>query len=372
MRSGLALLLLASFPALSQPPAEALSLRVVTLNTWHGFRPAKLGIRWIEEPSERRERFECQIGQLQALEPDLILLQEVNPIPQRSRYYAEQLGYEEVHRVASCGLRLGPIGIPRGIAEGLTILAKPGLALRKVQSPRLSGPGGCWCPNLGFQLAETRYALFGEITVAGQRLLVGNTHLHAQAQVGRDFGPEIDRLLESGVITRDQEQAIRQRRSRAEARRLMETGRLLTAVERLASKSRDSAGPFAGVILGGDFNAQPTSPVVDHLLAAGFKSLTAGADRPTLDRRRNENRDDASSARNSMPDFDVPELEKLYDLWNSEPSQADYLFLRLSEHTGSSRAELAFQQPCSDDRLPSDHFGLVVDLALPAEGPPAY
>ena len=66
--------------------------------------------------------------------------------------------------MTSCGIHLPPIKIPTNVNDGLAILARPGLDLRRVHTKRLSGDAVCTA-TFGFQTKESRYALLGEINV---------------------------------------------------------------------------------------------------------------------------------------------------------------------------------------------------------------
>ncbi len=115
------------------------TLKVLTLNVWHGLRSGESKTRFPGEDAE--------------------------------------LGYDEIHKVASCGIHLGKIlKIPRNVNEGIAILARAKLKLRRVGKKRLSGNASC-SATWGFQTKESRYALFGEITVEGRRVLLATTHL---------------------------------------------------------------------------------------------------------------------------------------------------------------------------------------------------
>ncbi len=345
------------------------TLRVATLNAWHGLRSDELSVRETETAEQREARFQCQIQELRALAPDIVFLQEVNPIPRQSARYAEALGYDEIHRISACGLRLGPLKFPRSLSEGLTILAKPELGLRELGTTKLSGPGGCWCRRFSLQLGESRYALFGEISLNGRRVLLANTHLHARAYVGEDFESSIRSLAEAGSISGKQRDQIFKAHSKARERNALEAARLLEATDRIERRwAASGASPFEAVLLGGDFNATPDSDVVRSIRSGGFDNLTKASPGAyaTLDWQGNDNRHAAKSARYSLPDFGVSDLQELYRKWQDEPHQVDYLFLRSDGIRSADNARIAFDSRCDDGRFPSDHYGLAVDIELPA------
>ena len=107
----------------------------------------------------------------------------------------QALGYDEIHKVTSCGLHLGGIyKIPKNVNDGIAILAKPELGLRRVGKKRLSGNAKC-SATWGIQTKESRYALFGEITVAGQKVLVTTTHLASPAFTPADFDDQLEKMV---------------------------------------------------------------------------------------------------------------------------------------------------------------------------------
>ncbi|MGB5880208.1 MAG: endonuclease/exonuclease/phosphatase family protein, partial [Thermoanaerobaculia bacterium] len=156
------------------------TLRVLTYNVWHGLRSGESNKRFPgEDPADMEGRVAAQIREIERLAPDLIFFQEVNPNQPEARKYAQALGYDEIHKVSSCGLHIGGLyKIPRNMNEGIAILARPELGLKKIGKIRLSGNAKCTA-TYGFQTKESRYALFGEITVGGRNLLVATTHLSA-------------------------------------------------------------------------------------------------------------------------------------------------------------------------------------------------
>ncbi|WP_447972055.1 hypothetical protein [Nitrospira sp. Kam-Ns4a] len=124
--------------------------------------------------------------QIAKAQPALILLQEVNPLPDRAEDYvkalaAAGLSYTQVHQVDACGIRLGkPLAIIPPLNNGLAILARTELRLQKVEGLKLSGVGACR-DRAGFQLTELRYALIASVTSprSGKRYVVADVHLHS-------------------------------------------------------------------------------------------------------------------------------------------------------------------------------------------------
>ena len=177
------------------------TLKVLTYNVWHGLRSGESNKRFPgEEPEDKESRFAAQIRRDPAARIRTCILLPGSQ-PQSARRHAstlQALGYDEIHKVTSCGLHLGGIyKIPRNMNEGIAILARPELGLKRVGKKRLSGNATCTA-TYGFQTKESRYALFGEITVGGRSLLVATTHLSAPPFVLSDFEENLEGLVEEG------------------------------------------------------------------------------------------------------------------------------------------------------------------------------
>ena len=148
-----------------QPVSPPTTFKVLTYNTLHGLEVGKLWVRQVETGEQHKARFTLRIKQLAEAQPDMILLQEVNPLPAMVEDYIQALkqqglDYAEVHQVDACGLRLAPgLAILPGLNNGLAILAKAPLTIRKVDGLKLSGPlGGCG-DYAGVQFGELRSCL---------------------------------------------------------------------------------------------------------------------------------------------------------------------------------------------------------------------
>jgi hypothetical protein len=80
------LLPLQTEPVFAPLPAEALpeSFAVMTWNVWHGLDTGEFWVTLAESPEENQARLQHQVAQLAAERPDVIFLQEVNPLPERA------------------------------------------------------------------------------------------------------------------------------------------------------------------------------------------------------------------------------------------------------------------------------------------------
>ncbi len=351
-------LLLAPVPMNAQD-ASGPTLRAITFNVWHGLRSGESNKRFPGEDEERKERrLAWQIEELKRLDPDVLFFQEVNPNQPLARWYAEQLGYDEIHKVTSCGLHLGGIyKIPKNMNEGLAILAKPKLGLRRVGKKRLSGNATC-SATWGFQTKESRYALFGEITVNGKKVLVTTAHLFSAPFVLPSFDEDLEKLVEQGVLEPGQRDEILAARAQKVARAKGEAKLLVQEIE----KRRARLGPNTPAILGGDFNAEPDAPGIAAIKAAGFLEAGTGPDFHTWDPVTNEvNYGIGSKRHDPLPTFDKPEVQELLSYRHTTPRQIDHIFV--SPDFEVVAAAMVLDQD-KDGIYPSDHFGILAVLQL--------
>jgi len=358
-------LLGAASAASAVEPEGSATLRVMTFNVWHGLRSGESRKRFPGEDAERAERrFAWQIEEIRRLAPDVLLLQEVNPIQRRARRYAAELGFDEIHKVASCGLHLGKLyKIPRNVNEGLAILARPELGLRRVGSKRLSGNARC-TDSWGFQTRESRYALVGEIELQGRPLLLFTTHLSAPPYLPPGFDEGTAGLVEEGKLLPREREEILDVVDRKRARNTAEAERLLALVEKTRRRrSADAAAP--PVVLGGDLNTEPGSAAIRAIEAAGFSNAAVGPEFLTWDPAANrENQEIGRRRAPPLPTFDLPEIGRLLAPGDRTARQIDFVFVSPEiEVVGSRRA----MDRNHEGLYPSDHFAVLVTLRLPDE-----
>ena len=331
----------------------------MTFNVWHGLRSGESNKRFPGEEEERKERrLAFQVEEIKRLDPDVVFFQEVNFNQPLSRWYAEQLGYDEIHKVTSCGLHVGAIyKIPKNMNEGIAVLAKPELGLRRVGKKRLSGNAKCTA-TWGFQTKESRYALFGEVTVDGRKVLLTTTHLFSAPFVLPSFENDLEQLVEQGVLEPEQRDEILAARDTKEARATGEAKLLLQEIQ----KRRARLGTDVAVILGGDFNAEPGAPGIAAIEAAGFLQAGTGPDFHTWDPVTNEvNYGIGTRRHDPLPTFDKPEVQELLAHRSTIPRQIDHIFVSPDFEVIS--AEMVLDQEEGGMYL-SDHFGILAALQL--------
>ena len=264
-----------AMPGLMSPAPQPVSLsttfKVLTYNTLHGLEVGTRWVRQVETAEQQKARFTLRIKQLAEAQPDVILLQEVNPLPAMAENYVqalEQQGlhYTEVHQVDACGLRLAPgLAILPGLNNGLTILAKAPLTIRKLDGLKLSGPiGGCG-DYAGVQFGELRYALLAEVTAptTGMTYLVATMHLHSGIERDARVLHQLMEAHSQGHLQHYDQLMTELKMD--EHRRQMELHTLMDAL-----RQHQMHQHYAGVIFGGDLNFEVESPEYRQLGQSEF------------------------------------------------------------------------------------------------------
>jgi endonuclease/exonuclease/phosphatase family metal-dependent hydrolase len=369
------LLPLQTEPVFAPSPAEELpeSFTVVTWNVWHGLDTGEFWVTPAESPEENQARLQHQVAQLAAERPDVIFLQEVNPLPERALAYVEGLkakglAYRQVHQVDACGIRRrGGPGLIPGLNNGLVILAKEELQLQKLDGLKLSGDLGQCESGSGYQLEELRYGLLAEITVQGttMKYLVVSVHLHSGFEAGTPFLSQVGALYEQGRFAR-----YPWLQWNIEQSRLRRIGELDVLMRDLYRRSREKQ--YAGIVIGGDFNFESDfleyEEAVMLRLHDTYSSATRTGDFSTADPLRNARIDPRASlatpkelereiAGESVEAQEV--IRAAYRTEMARPRRIDYLFVNGFFPDHCLRQELFGTGTNAAGFPASDHFGIL-------------
>src|SRR4030095_13400369 len=143
------------------------------------------------------------------------------------------------------------LAVVPGLNNGLAVLAKTPLKVRKVEGLKLSGGFGRCDDYMGFQTGELRYALIaeGENPNTRRKLLTVSLHLHSGIERNAFFIRKIDEAVQAGKARREDFEAIVAVMEQDQERRLDEIRLLVREIQRLYDK-----GSYLGVLVGGDFN----------------------------------------------------------------------------------------------------------------------
>ena len=357
------------------PPPESLpsTFKVLSYNAWHGLKTGAASVKPQESPQDNEARLQFQVEQIASASPDVVFLQEVNPLPRRAKAYVELLknaglDYSQVHQVDACGIRSSEQrALVRGLNNGLVILAKKELRLRKLVGLKLSGDIGRCGSTSGYQLEELRYALIGEITLPGTSTtyLVTSVHLHSGFEAGTGFAGQLQELHGQGQL--EQYHWIRWEIEKARLRRI---GELDTMARELYKLKREEG--YAGIVIGGDFNFEPDFPEYEEagLLRLTDTSIAAfdQGERNTADPTRNgriagANEAEIPTVLTQQFSGESPDTQErvvaAYRAETQRPRRIDYVFAEsfMSEHC--LRQKL-FGLETDAKRMPaSDHYGVL-------------
>lgn len=351
--------------------------KVLTFNTLHGLEPSGLTVKASESKDARQARLDLQFQQLSAVQPEVMLLQEVNPLPEMAQAYVVAmknfgLHYTEVHQVDACGVRLAPgLAVVPGLNNGLAVLAKAPLRVRKLKGLKLSGGFGGCDDYIGMQTGELRYALIAEVENpdTGKRMLAVSLHLHSGIERNAFFIRKITEAIDQGRARREDFESIVSAIERDQERRLNEIRLLVKEIKKLQDE-----GLYLGAVVGGDFNFEPDDPEYRELEQAGLTDTYTIAHPDTevysLDPEHNMIagqgvREVPSALREAMKRLPESQQEKIlegYQKGISEARRVDFLFLMTKPSDplkGCLRQELFGRPETVSPRAGSDHYGVL-------------
>jgi endonuclease/exonuclease/phosphatase family metal-dependent hydrolase len=352
---------------------------VLTYNTLHGLEVGRYTVRPGESVEEHAARLALQVKQMAVAAPDVMLLQEVNPLPDAAMVYVDGLkksglDYDEVHQVDACGVRLvGNVAILPGLNNGLVVLAKAPLRIRKLSGLKLSGGMGGCRDSTGVQFGELRYALIAEIEnpVIKKKVLAVSLHLHSGIERDEYFTERIIAGQLQGRIPKEGEaQQILAALAEDRDRRIEE---LRILVQKL--RTLQTEGHYVGVVIGGDFNFEPDSPEYRALYDAGLR------DTYMLARRTGElhSYDPASNPIAQNEEVTLPpalssivqampeaERQKILDGYRRDLSMARRIDFIFAMRSGPADPNACLRQELFGTPSPvtldvgSDHYGVLV------------
>jgi endonuclease/exonuclease/phosphatase family metal-dependent hydrolase len=346
-------------------------MRILSFNLWHGLSPASpLAFEALEPEARRSLREKLQIEVLKGLNADFCFLQEVNPVQARAHVLRHELQAEVQYQPDLVGLKVFGLGLPFNLNSGLAITGALRNGLKSVDAVSLSRPGFNWVRAwASWQLQEERFALFAESLVPGWgKVLLVNTHLHHGLESVPKFIEEIDKLADEHELNSQFLLEVKTRVLKANARRVSEMSQLLRTLQQHEKR-------YAGVIVCGDFNAEPENEIFQPLRELGFRDAwdeVHGSRDPgyTFDPNHNE--------ANHLLQANFPLTLILEDLTFStkikeqllqlarrhenRPRRIDYVWFRTNvQNVKVTRAELV-GKPNAEGLAPSDHFGVCVDF----------
>ncbi|HLF20252.1 MAG TPA: endonuclease/exonuclease/phosphatase family protein, partial [Bacteroidota bacterium] len=333
---------------------SAQSLKIATINTWSGLDYHGIwAMGEYESPETRQKRFNILLTELRNLQPDVIALQELNPVGGVSSNLADSLGYDAVYQRVNGGIKVGPVGLPWNLNEGLAILARKHLRLELVDVWPLSGSFGAFGNGLSFHFREENIALVGKIQLDQARVFVINTHFPANLRADSIV------LEKMKLIAGSESQKSNEIIALIEASdRRLHQAKLLS--DYISSRLGDNP-----VILVGDFNATAMEAEIRYLTGekkfSDVMALFDQAGQCTWDPEQNTN------IRFSLKPFDargekLSDLELLDAWYDGFPRRIDYIFLNPGFTKEDVKSVQPFLEKPHDSLFASDHYGVIAEI----------
>lgn len=259
-------LLLISFAATASG-AVAETLTVATVNTWSGLTyQGVFQVGEYEDRATRTFRFGLLADALLAIRPDVIALQEANPLPRYAEELAERLpGYDSVAAVRQAGVRVGPVGLPANLREGELLLADRARGLTRTAARQLAGPGAG--DVAAFQLGSGTQMLAGRVQVGDRAVHLFTTRWTPSPQADRNRLVGLVDQYVSGSLEGDELARLVGEAVRGSERRRQEARESVAFINETAGREP--------VILMGSLFALPDSEEIRVLREAGFVDVWA-------------------------------------------------------------------------------------------------
>jgi endonuclease/exonuclease/phosphatase family metal-dependent hydrolase len=334
-------------------------LRVVTLNVWTGLDYH--GIFMIgeyESPEVRETRLRMVEDMLRTTRPDIVALQEVNPVHKLVLRIAQMCDYDFIYQRVNSGLKIGSLGIPWNLDEGIVILARRDLKLELVDVWPLSETMGAIGNAASFHAAEHDIALVGKINLRGIPIILVNVHTIAVVPVDSTNTASLAHILESSrESSTRQEEIVHEYKEKADEIR-WELRKLSDHINMIE--------PGIPMIVMGDFNASPNSlDIREFLVNAGLSDAVdaAGAGHiVTWDPGRNSN---ILFSQDSLDACGIrlPPLELLSASYDGRCRRIDHVFLNSAFEKQDVRYAGTVLDSAQEGLFASDHYGLMAEIS---------
>ncbi|MBN1883663.1 MAG: endonuclease/exonuclease/phosphatase family protein [Deltaproteobacteria bacterium] len=327
-------------------------LRVVTINIWSGLDYiGTLKMGEYETKQVREGRYTLLVEELTALDPDVIALNEANPLPGYARKLARDLNMDYVSAVGMGGIHIGCVGIPANFREGDAILAKKELNLRSLGKERLSG-GGVITNFFTFHFSEANQVVGGVIEIAGETVYLLNTHIHAGPPHEQWFFDIVAEAVNDGRLSPEGMDEILAKIETDQVWRQEEVDLMLDWITETVPEN-------APVVLMGDFNAQIHAPEIQDIVNAGFIDTFGeiNPDRPGYTWNPDENLNIITLYERETEGLTPVEAVDVMD--NFVCRRIDFIFAGGSFEASDIASSEVVLNRSKNNQHPSDHFGLM-------------
>lgn len=357
-------IILAVFIILSSVLTLSANLRILTINVWSGLDyKGTLRMGEYEKKEQRKARFKLLVKQIKQIRPDIIFVQEANPVAGYSSKLAQALGFDEIHQVCIGGIKFGPLGIPSNLKEGNAILARPELNLKKYDVWKLSGSFGIYGDVITIHFNESILTIVGKIVIDSIPIYLVNVHLVYSPSEDPGLLNSYKELLTKGEISKEEYMKGLNKCSSKNRQRKNEVRRLLKCLSKLP--------PGSPVILAGDFNATPGSPEIQMLKNPEKRDIKFFE---TFSHEKSElkftwspitNKNIKLSLKIEETKGDLKNgYERLSALFERREKKIDYIFLSHHFHPENVCDSRIVLSSTENGTQVSDHYGVFSEISL--------
>jgi endonuclease/exonuclease/phosphatase family metal-dependent hydrolase len=324
-------------------------LKVVTINVWSGLDyngTIKMG-RY-ETKEVRMSRYQLLVNEIRELDPDVICINEANPLPRFARKLARDLKMDYISYINMGGIHIGVVGIPVNFRHGDAILAKKELKLKSLGKKKVSG-GGIITNFFIFHLSEARQVMGGVIIFAGKKMYIFNAHIHPSLPNKPSFIEKVDAFYNEGKLTKEELTEAKTEIVDGAKRRIDEVKGILSWISETVPKD-------APVILAGDFNAEVDTEEMRQIIDFGFIDTFAekNPETPGLTWDPDTNRNIISFYSSG-----VREMNPVERLDNLSPYRIDFIFASGGIAANDIvKSKVVFDKEVGGQH-PSDHYGVM-------------
>ena len=337
-------------------------ITLVNMNVWFGLDCRGIVKFGEYEPGNvRAARFQNLTNGLNDLKPNIIGIQEANPLPGYVRKLSKALDYDAVWKVTNSGIKLLGFGIPTNFTAGNAILAQKGYGLKYLGIRRLSGKG-VQTKYFSMHFKELRDVLAARVTIREQSLIVFNTQIHYSVIWNKTWQQSLTAMIEGYDLPLNAKENLKESIQKSNKRRRQEISRLIDFVKETTQKYN-----YPYVIMG-DFNATVESSEMTELfteldLLDAYAIKNPNKSGFTWDPAKNTNTGyDASPfwANGITPRDPLNKLEAQFD--RNMARRIDFIFLSYQFDPDMIKdGGLIFTRPING-LFTSDHLGLQVVL----------
>ena len=351
-----------NFPQKTPEPSQRkpLKLNIINYNLWFGLGEGFFKREELEPAQYKQNRFQHQLNLLKEVQPDILFIQEVNPVKTQTQEIAHHLNMNYVFQRTNCGVSFLDFGIPVNLDMGISILVRPPLQIDKILGLKLSGPFGACHDLISFQYGEFRYALYALAHHPQYgSFLLANTHFHHGPEWSPEVHTQIDEWTANGMLTQNQKAELESNIEESNQRRKQELTNLMQKIIELQGYYQNLP-----LILAGDFNSTVDSLVYESIIedynlkdSTDTYSHTPYTWNPP-ENEQNHNYTEGMGV--SVPVFGNKEIEEFFKEYDRRQRRIDYVFV--NEDVEILNHSLFADEPNDEGIIGSDHFGVEVLL----------